>query len=121
MCGACDGFGMFQQDKGCSSVCGPVAQRLHGMEELTGSIPIRSIHHFNNLRKADVLVTPRGVPQGRLKIIPGYSPHKALLNRRSLHYDPANDKSGLQPSQMSFGLPRPRPMAWAGIATRVRR
>jgi len=35
---------------------GPVAQlgaRFHGMEEVIGSIPIRSTNHFNNL--ADVL------------------------------------------------------------------
>jgi hypothetical protein len=36
---------MLQQNKGCSSLCGPVAQlgaRFHGMEEVIGSIPIRS-------------------------------------------------------------------------------
>jgi hypothetical protein len=40
-----DVFGMLQQNKGCSSLCGPVAQlgaRFHGMEEVIGSIPIRS-------------------------------------------------------------------------------
>ena len=44
-CGAFDGLGMLQQNKGCSSLCGPVAQlgaRFHGMEEVTGSIPVRS-------------------------------------------------------------------------------
>ena len=44
-CGAFDGLGMLQQNKGCSSLCGPVAQlgaRFHGMEEVIGSIPIRS-------------------------------------------------------------------------------
>jgi hypothetical protein len=43
--GAFDVFGMLQQNKGCSSLCGPVAQlgaRFHGMEEVIGSIPIRS-------------------------------------------------------------------------------
>jgi hypothetical protein len=36
---------MLQQNKGCSLLCGPVAQlgaRFHGMEEVTGSIPVRS-------------------------------------------------------------------------------
>jgi hypothetical protein len=36
---------MLQQNKGCSFLCGPVAQlgaRFHGMEEVIGSIPIRS-------------------------------------------------------------------------------
>jgi hypothetical protein len=36
---------MLQQNKGCSPLCGPVAQlgaRFHGMEEVIGSIPIRS-------------------------------------------------------------------------------
>jgi hypothetical protein len=40
-----DGLGMLQQNKGCPSLCGPVAQlgaRFHGMEEVTGSIPVRS-------------------------------------------------------------------------------
>ena len=44
-CGAFDGLGMLQQNKGCSSLCGPVAQlgaRFHGMEEVIGSVPIRS-------------------------------------------------------------------------------
>src|SRR5580658_3260829 len=44
-CGAFDVFGMLQQNKGCSTLCGPVAQlgaRFHGMEEVIGSIPIRS-------------------------------------------------------------------------------
>jgi hypothetical protein len=44
-CGAFDGLGMLQQNKGCSLLCGPVAQlgaRFHGMEEVIGSIPIRS-------------------------------------------------------------------------------
>ena len=44
-CGAFDGLGMLQQNKGCSFLCGPVAQlgaRFHGMEEVIGSIPIRS-------------------------------------------------------------------------------
>jgi hypothetical protein len=43
---------MLQQNKGCSSFCGPVAQlgaRFHGMEEVIGSIPIRSTNPFNNL------------------------------------------------------------------------
>jgi hypothetical protein len=43
---------MLQQNKGCSFLCGPVAQlgaRFHGMEEVIGSIPIRSTNHFNNL------------------------------------------------------------------------
>jgi hypothetical protein len=45
MCVAFDGIVMLQQNKGCSSLCGPVAQlgaRFHGMEEVIGSIPIRS-------------------------------------------------------------------------------
>ena len=36
---------MLQQNKGCCFLCGPVAQlgaRFHGMEEVIGSIPIRS-------------------------------------------------------------------------------
>jgi hypothetical protein len=44
-CEAFDGFGMLQQNKGCPPLCGPVAQlgaRFHGMEEVIGSIPIRS-------------------------------------------------------------------------------
>jgi hypothetical protein len=44
-CGSFDGLGMLQQNKGCSFLCGPVAQlgaRFHGMEEVIGSIPIRS-------------------------------------------------------------------------------
>jgi hypothetical protein len=44
-CGAFDGLDMLQQNKGCSFLCGPVAQlgaRFHGMEEVIGSIPIRS-------------------------------------------------------------------------------
>jgi hypothetical protein len=44
-CGAFDVLDMLQQNKGCSSLCGPVAQlgaRFHGMEEVIGSIPIRS-------------------------------------------------------------------------------
>jgi hypothetical protein len=44
-CGAFDGLDMLQQNKGCSTLCGPVAQlgaRFHGMEEVIGSIPIRS-------------------------------------------------------------------------------
>jgi hypothetical protein len=43
---------MLQQNKGCSSLCGPVAQlgaRFHGMEEVIGSIPIRSTNQTNNL------------------------------------------------------------------------
>jgi hypothetical protein len=43
-CGGFDGLGMLQQNKGGSSLCGPVAQlgaRFHGMEEVTGSIPVR--------------------------------------------------------------------------------
>jgi hypothetical protein len=51
-CGAFDGLGMLQQNKGCSSLCGPVAQlgaRFHGMEEVIGSIPIRSTNQTNNL------------------------------------------------------------------------
>jgi hypothetical protein len=49
---AFDGLGMLQQNKGCPSLCGPVAQlgaRFHGMEEVIGSIPIRSTNQFNNL------------------------------------------------------------------------
>jgi hypothetical protein len=49
---AFDGLGMLQQNKGCSSLCGPVAQlgaRFHGMEEVTGSIPVRSTNKINNL------------------------------------------------------------------------
>jgi hypothetical protein len=44
-CEAFDGFGLLQQNKGSSRLCGPVAQlgaRFHGMEEVTGSIPVRS-------------------------------------------------------------------------------
>ena len=44
-CGAFDGLGMLRQNKGCRCLCGPVAQlgaRFHGMEEVTGSIPVRS-------------------------------------------------------------------------------
>jgi hypothetical protein len=40
-----DGITMFQQNKGSPFLCGPVAQlgaRFHGMEEVIGSIPIRS-------------------------------------------------------------------------------
>jgi hypothetical protein len=51
-CIAFDGLGMLQQNKGCSSLCGPVAQlgaRFHGMEEVTGSIPVRSTNQTNNL------------------------------------------------------------------------
>ena len=51
-CGAFDGLGMLQQNKGCSFLCGPVAQlgaRFHGMEEVIGSIPIRSTNQFNKL------------------------------------------------------------------------
>jgi hypothetical protein len=43
---------MLQQNKGCSFLCGPVAQlgaRFHGMEEVIGSIPIRSTNQFNKL------------------------------------------------------------------------
>src|ERR1700687_4518027 len=43
---------MLRQNKGCSSLCGPVAQlgaRFHGMEEVTGSIPVRSTNQTNNL------------------------------------------------------------------------
>src|SRR5271163_1563815 len=43
--GAFDGSGMVQENKRCPSLCGPVAQlgaRFHGMEEVIGSIPIRS-------------------------------------------------------------------------------
>ena len=50
--GAFDGFGMLQQNKGCSSLCGPVAQlgaRFHGMEEVIGSIPIRSTNQSPSL------------------------------------------------------------------------
>ncbi len=56
-CGAFDGLGMLQQNKGCSSLCGPVAQlgaRFHGMEEVIGSIPIRSTNQFNNLDRPKV-------------------------------------------------------------------
>src|SRR5580698_5396669 len=52
-CEAFDGLGMLQQNKGCSLLCGPVAQlgaRFHGMEEVIGSIPIRSTNRFNKLR-----------------------------------------------------------------------
>src|ERR1700735_5513582 len=44
-CGGFDGLGMLRQNKGCRCLCGPVAQlgaRFHGMEEVIGSIPIRS-------------------------------------------------------------------------------
>jgi hypothetical protein len=54
-CGAFDGLGMLQQNKGCSSLCGPVAQlgaRFHGMEEVIGSIPIRSTKQLNNLGRS---------------------------------------------------------------------
>ena len=57
MFAAFDGLGMLQQNKGCSSLCGPVAQlgaRFHGMEEVIGSIPIRSTNPFNNLDGAGV-------------------------------------------------------------------
>jgi hypothetical protein len=50
--GAFDGLGMLQQNKGCSSLCGPVAQlgaRFHGMEEVTGSIPVRSTNQIKHL------------------------------------------------------------------------
>ena len=53
--GAFDGLGMLQQNKGCSSLCGPVAQlgaRFHGMEEVIGSIPIRSTNQINKLALA---------------------------------------------------------------------
>src|ERR1700742_4630275 len=43
--GAFDGLDMLRQNKGCRCLCGPVAQlgaRFHGMEEVIGSIPIRS-------------------------------------------------------------------------------
>ena len=56
---------MLQQNKGCSSLCGPVAQlgaRFHGMEEVIGSIPIRSTNKINNLanqqEKRDTLSLP---------------------------------------------------------------
>ena len=64
---AFDGLGMLQQNKGCSSLCGPVAQlgaRFHGMEEVIGSIPIRSTNiSFRdiNLRQRRFL---RGSPEG---------------------------------------------------------
>ena len=48
-----DGLSMLQQNKGCYPLCGPVAQlgaRFHGMEEVTGSIPVRSTNYFNNLQ-----------------------------------------------------------------------
>ena len=51
-CGAFDGLGMLQQNKGCRRLCGPVAQlgaRFHGMEEVIGSIPIRSTNQLQNL------------------------------------------------------------------------
>jgi hypothetical protein len=51
--GVFDVFGMLQQNKGCSSLCGPVAQlgaRFHGMEEVIGSIPIRSTNLNPSLR-----------------------------------------------------------------------
>ena len=38
---------------------GPVAQlgaRFHGMEEVIGSIPIRSTNHFNNLDNSNALM-----------------------------------------------------------------
>jgi hypothetical protein len=57
MVAAFDGLGMLQQNKGCSSLCGPVAQlgaRFHGMEEVTGSIPVRSTNPFNNLDHASL-------------------------------------------------------------------
>jgi hypothetical protein len=44
-----DGSGLLPQNKGCSSFCGPVAQlgaRFHGMEEVIGSIPIRSTNFY---------------------------------------------------------------------------
>jgi hypothetical protein len=50
-----DVFGMLQQNKGCSSLCGPVAQlgaRFHGMEEVIGSIPIRSTKSNQQLSEA---------------------------------------------------------------------
>jgi hypothetical protein len=51
-CGAFDGLGMLQQNKVCRCLCGPVAQlgaRFHGMEEVTGSIPVRSTNQINKL------------------------------------------------------------------------
>src|ERR1700754_3800448 len=48
-CRAFDVFLMLQQNKGCPHHCGPVAQlgaRFHGMEEVIGSIPIRSTKTF---------------------------------------------------------------------------
>src|ERR1700722_14971830 len=53
---------MLRQNKGCRCLCGPVAQlgaRFHGMEEVTGSIPVRSTNQTNNLadsqKKRDTL------------------------------------------------------------------
>src|ERR1700727_256004 len=52
--GAFDVLGMLQQNKGCSFLCGPVAQlgaRFHGMEEVIGSIPIRSTNKSNKINE----------------------------------------------------------------------
>ena len=52
-CGAFDGLSMLQQNKGCPSLCGPVAQlgaRFHGMEEVIGSIPIRSTKSSSSIQ-----------------------------------------------------------------------
>ena len=51
-CGGFDGLGMLRRIKDVRCLCGPVAQlgaRFHGMEEVTGSIPVRSTNQINNL------------------------------------------------------------------------
>jgi hypothetical protein len=60
-CGGFDGLGMLRQNKGCRRLCGPVAQlgaRFHGMEEVTGSIPVRSTNQTNNLDRPEVPGSP---------------------------------------------------------------
>src|ERR1700682_3569089 len=54
---------------------GPVAQlgaRFHGMEEVIGSIPIRSTNYFNNLD--DLAILQKG-PKSSNKSLRSFGPH----------------------------------------------
>ena len=70
-------------------MCGPVAQlgaRFHGMEEVIGSIPIRSTKYFNNLRASPL----------RLCVT-------VCVNRDFANFKPHHD---------TLFLPDPFPSAW---------
>jgi hypothetical protein len=101
--GAFDGLGMLQQNKGCSTLCGPVAQlgaRFHGMEEVIGSIPIRSTKITTAESKR---YSPRSLPgETKMRAQKGHDREYGILQLAQNAKKPTGMTSGLFCCYLNF-------------------